>query len=154
MDIDFSNRIKKYKFKFRVAGVFFYKGKLLVSTDDNSDNYYLPGGRVKIAESSRQALDRELEEELGIKCSIVRPLYLVESGHFNEVNYYVQELSLFYLIDVDDPKKIRFLKRDHNINLEFAFVDKSELENLNFKPKVLKEHFNDLPDELTIVYDF
>lgn len=68
MDITF--KTDEGKFNYRVAGIIIYNYKLLIMRDGKNSHYYLPGGRVKMNENSKEAITREIKEELGIHCKI------------------------------------------------------------------------------------
>jgi ADP-ribose pyrophosphatase YjhB (NUDIX family) len=52
-------------FNLRVAAIIVHDGSLLVCTVGRLGYWFLPGGRVRLGESSAAALSRELAEELG-----------------------------------------------------------------------------------------
>lgn len=76
MNLDFKNN--NFRFNARAAALIFNKDKtkiLLYKVDDGRDFFLLPGGRVKEFEDSKEAIKREIYEELGYKlefeiCSI------------------------------------------------------------------------------------
>jgi len=49
-------------------------GKLLVTNDEKDDFYKIPGGKVKEGENLEETCLRELEEETGFKCRILKKL--------------------------------------------------------------------------------
>jgi mutator protein MutT len=57
-----------------VAGVLCREGKLLIGQRRSNDRHALkwefPGGKVKPGETPKEALVRELEEELGVECVV------------------------------------------------------------------------------------
>jgi len=61
-----------------VAGVLCREGRLLIGQRMSGDRHGLkwefPGGKVEAGESPKQALVRELREELGVECEIGREL--------------------------------------------------------------------------------
>ena len=65
MDIvDVKFKEKEYSFHYRVVGVIVKDDKYLVQNIGGKDYYVLPGGHVRIGESSDYALIREVREEL------------------------------------------------------------------------------------------
>ncbi|MEG2460481.1 MAG: NUDIX domain-containing protein, partial [Clostridia bacterium] len=60
------------KFNFRVGGIILSKdkSKVLLHRLSNFNFWLLPGGRVEMMENTEESLIREMEEEIGIKCSI------------------------------------------------------------------------------------
>lgn len=52
MDITF--KATEGIFNYRVAGIIIHNNKLLIMRDGEDSHYYLPGGRVKMNESSKE----------------------------------------------------------------------------------------------------
>ncbi|MDE7201485.1 MAG: NUDIX domain-containing protein [Lachnospiraceae bacterium] len=54
----------------RVAGILIQNNKIVVQRDKNGSEYAIPGGHVKIGETTEEALIREYKEETGadVKC--------------------------------------------------------------------------------------
>ncbi|MDY4609583.1 MAG: NUDIX domain-containing protein [Sphaerochaetaceae bacterium] len=99
MDITF--RTVEGRFNYRVAAIIVDDGRLLVMKDERSPYYYLPGGRVKMQEVARDAVLRELQEELGITATIVRPLWFNQSFFIEDVNKeQYHEICMYYLVDI------------------------------------------------------
>ena len=71
MDISFVSGQDKYN--YRVCAIILSGNKILAMHDERSPYYYLPGGRVRMGETPRHAVIREVVEELNIKAKIVRP---------------------------------------------------------------------------------
>ena len=66
MNIDFIK--DNYRFNARSSAVIYNKDKtkvLLFKVGDDRDFYMLPGGRIEQFESSKEAIIREIKEELG-----------------------------------------------------------------------------------------
>ena len=65
-------------------------------------------GRVAFDETAENAVNREVQEELGITPKIVRPLWL-NQAFFNEdvdnVNYH--ELCIYFLMDITDTDLLK-----------------------------------------------
>lgn len=66
-------------FNFRTAAIIVQNGKLLVTKDDSTEYYYLPGGRVTMREKAEDALTRELKEELGVTVAPERAVWIAQS---------------------------------------------------------------------------
>lgn len=75
-----------------VAGVFIREGKVLVF-EKPGKGYEFPGGKVESGETHRQALERELEEELGIRCEAGERLAVASYGKVDLFAYQANCLS-------------------------------------------------------------
>ena len=54
-----------YKFNYRVAAIIKKDGKILLHKSKKDNFYAIPGGRVKVGESSIKILKREFIEKIG-----------------------------------------------------------------------------------------
>ena len=66
MNIDFVD--DNYRFNARSSAIIYNRDKtmvLLFSVGDDRDFYMLPGGRINYFENSKDAIIREIKEELG-----------------------------------------------------------------------------------------
>ena len=109
------------------AAVILEKGKVLVTQRVEASHYGLfwefPGGKVKEGEDPRQALRRELEEELGIEAEV---------GAIFDVVFHVYPeypvLLLFYFCRVERGAARPLECRD------LRWVDMDELEKMTLLP--------------------
>jgi 8-oxo-dGTP diphosphatase len=65
-------------FHHLARGIFIQDSKILLAHAIGHKNTFLPGGHIEFGESAKDALVREIEEELGIKCEVRGFLGLVE----------------------------------------------------------------------------
>ncbi|MFX1418119.1 MAG: NUDIX hydrolase [Promethearchaeota archaeon] len=154
-------------FSYRVAGVAINNNKVLVHKSILDDFWSLPGGRCEFLEISKDALIREMMEEIGVKIKIKRPLYFVENFFFfNKKNYH--ELSIFYLIELPlNSKKIfendTFYGKETKLGSEedaingkeldliFKWVELDDIENLRLYPLFLRKslkHLKPYPEHI------
>ena len=70
----------KYMDIYKAAGIIIKDRKLLISIEHSKEFYVAPGGSLEEGESPKDALVRELMEELGIK---VNENSLEDFGHFH-----------------------------------------------------------------------
>lgn len=86
-----------------------YKKKFLLLLRNNppvKDNWWLPGGRIRLNENLDMAVLRQLYEETGLKGLIKRRV-----GVINQIFPEVHTISIYYHIEVDDDKVI--LNEEH-----------------------------------------
>ena len=140
---------------FLRKGVIISNGKILAMHDKRSPYYYLPGGRVKLGEKAEDAVIREVQEELNIKPSIIRPLWL-NQAFFNEdvdkLNYH--ELCIYFLMDISDTDLLErgkiFTSNEKNKTHLFEWLEFDRLEDEYFYPTFLKKEIFAIPNEFTI----
>jgi 8-oxo-dGTP pyrophosphatase MutT (NUDIX family) len=87
------------RFNFRVAGVAYAGGRVLLQRVSGTDFWFLPGGRVEMLESAQDALRREIREELGMEASVGRLLWVAENFFAMQARQY-HELGLYFAMDV------------------------------------------------------
>jgi 8-oxo-dGTP diphosphatase len=66
------------QFHHLARGIFLKDNKVLLAQASGHTNTFLPGGHIEFGESAKVALKREIEEELGISCTVGSFLGLVE----------------------------------------------------------------------------
>lgn len=114
-------------FNYRVGAIIIRDKKILMVKNDSAPYYYSVGGRVKLNETSEEAVVRETFEETGIKFQIDRLAFIHEHFFHEELTRkQYHEIAFFYL-----------MKENINVN----FVCKSS------GAQGAKEHLHWLPIE-------
>ena len=121
--IDFQVDTINLGFSYRVVALIIKDNKLLAAKHVDHDCYYTVGGRVRLYETSLEAVVREAFEETGCIFEIDRLAFVQE--RFNK--YYGKnhhEIVFFYL-----------MKGIENISIkDGAFTDQQEKETLHWLP--------------------
>lgn len=87
------------KFNYRVGAIIIKDNKLLMVKNDSAPYYYSVGGRVKLKETSEEAVIRETFEETGVKFEIDRLAFIHEHFFTEEITReYYHEIAFFYLM--------------------------------------------------------
>ncbi len=153
MDLDMI--MDDVRFSVRTAAVVRHKDEVLFSKKSDNDYFSFPGGKIKINESSKEALVRELKEELNydVSESELKLVRIIENFYTKDdiVNH---EYLFLYLLDINDDYyngDFRNLEND-NINMEWikeeAFIlmnvvpdtCKGVLHNPSFQHIILKRN--------------
>lgn len=140
-------------FNFRIAGLAFRNGHVLVHRATHELFWTFPGGRAEIGETSAETLAREMEEELGVTATIGPLLWTVENFfHFEKRDYH--ELGFYYRMDL--PDAVQFAEQgivhrivDGKNEIEFKWVKATPeaLTALPLQPAFISERILNLPAE-------
>lgn len=142
---------KPGRFNFRIAGLGFRDGYVLVHRAVHEDFWTFPGGRAEIGETSAQTLEREMMEELGVTVKVGRMLWTVENFfHYEKRDYH--EIGFYYLMELPDslpfhPTDIIHRLKDGKNELEFKWAPATRqgLTELDIPPYFIVEQIENLP---------
>ncbi len=143
------------KLIYRVACLFIHNGKTLLHRAEMDDFYTLAGGSVEFGESSTEAIDREMNEELGATVKVNRLVWVAENffkydrKDCQEIGlyYFVEftgESKKFYNLDKFDGLETEFIK-DQQIKLHFQWIPLNDLKDFDIKPAFLRSAILDIP---------
>ncbi|MCH8813740.1 MAG: NUDIX hydrolase [Chloroflexi bacterium] len=137
------------RFNYRVGAIIIEDGRVLLSRADWEDFWYVPGGRVEIRETGRDALSRELREELGCEANVGRLLWMAES-FFEAEGTPFHEIGLYFLAslpeEADELRTAEFERIDEaGNNVIFRWIALDELGPETVLPSFLVEGLRDLP---------
>ena len=125
------------RFNFRVGLLVKHKQRVLL--EDVKDFWNLIGGRVKFGESSIDAAQRELVEELGIEVKNLK-LVNVSENFFNWLGKNQHEILFVYLVELDDSYEIttkqEFKCLDSTEMFKWHNIDK--IDSIVCKPEIIK----------------
>lgn len=120
---DLSFNTKQGSFTFRVAAVIIEDNKLLMVKHEDYPCYYTVGGKVRINETSEEAVLREAYEETGIEFQIDR-LSFIQERFFEIAGKQHHEIVYYFL-----------MKENMNIDLSCkGFTDQGPKESLHWLP--------------------
>lgn len=131
----------KYICGLRAAGVVIKDNMILVQRDKDGNDYALPGGHIKICETSEAGLVREIAEEMGLAVKCVCLLWSEEC--FWEWNEKQAHTVVFYyraeLCGGADIPKGGFVPQKDNGSVVVGWLPIDELQKINIYPAFLKE---------------
>ncbi len=106
-------------------GVCVQDGKILLCRAKGGATTYLPGGHIEFGETGRQALVREVKEELGVDAETGAFLGVVENA-FNQHGKPHAEINLVYELKVPSAMPARACEDW----IEFEWRDRAHLDDL------------------------
>jgi len=111
-----------YKLPISVKGIILKENKVILLRNERNE-WELPGGRLEHGETLEKALTREINEELGIYCSIdkLNDVWVYEVYQDREV------LIITFICNSADSSNV-VISNEH---LEYKWFPVSELESLN-----------------------
>lgn len=106
--------------------------RLLVVRKQNTHKFMLPGGKIEAGETPREALLRELEEEIALKIEASLPIFIqeYEAPAANEPDYLIK--SNLFRVKLDE---ILTIHPEAEI-AEIRWVEKDQTEGIDFAPLI------------------
>ena len=115
-------------------GVCVQNGKVLLCRAKGGNSTYLPGGHIEFGETGRQALVREMQEEMGINSQVGELLGVVENQFLQHGKPHA-EINLVFAMTVPAGTEAR-AQEDW---IEFEWRDLDDLESANLLPAAMKQ---------------
>ena len=113
-------------------GVCVRGGQILLCRAKGGSSTYLPGGHIEFGETGRQALRREILEEIGAEASVGRFIGVVENAFMQHGKPHA-EINLVYEFDMDAESVCA--KEDW---IEFEWRDIGGLADANLLPEAFR----------------
>ncbi|WP_036687790.1 NUDIX domain-containing protein [Paucisalibacillus globulus] len=131
-------------FHHLARGIIIKNNTILVAHAIGHRNTFLPGGHIEFGESAKDALIREINEELGMDCKVGTFVGVIEHKWMKQgvVNY---EVNQVFEVQCDDLLNIEIpiSKESH---IEFLWQHVEELEEHNLQPypltKIIHRYLN------------
>jgi ADP-ribose pyrophosphatase YjhB (NUDIX family) len=147
MTIVIAYDVGQKRFNYRVAGIAYRNGAVLLQRLDGDDNWFLPGGRIEMLETATAALAREIGEEFGVEPQIGTLLWVVEN-FFTLDGRNFHELGLYFTIELPEtvPTDGEFKVVEPDQTLWNRWVPLAELAHQKVVPAFLKNALQNPPD--------
>ena len=116
-------------------GVCVKDGRVLLCYPKDRSYSYLPGGHIEFGETGREALVREIKEEMGLKATAGEFLGVIENSFLQHGKRHC-EINLVYEMKVEGFDGFKLESKEDWIGFEWADVD--ELEEANLLPESIR----------------
>ncbi|HEM3202540.1 TPA: NUDIX hydrolase [Streptococcus suis 8830] len=132
--MDFRTRHDNQIFGVRATGLLVKDEKLfLVKAPEG--NYYTLGGAIQLDETTEEAVQREMQEELGIDVEVGPLAFIVENQFSLQEKSYHQIEFLYLVTPLSEP--VTYLEEGNSIR-QCEWVAFADLEKLDLNPAFLK----------------
>mgnify|MGYP004507291123 CR=1 FL=1 len=143
MNKDLTINIDDKILNIRSGCLLIYEYTYLIECTKNENHQTIPGGRVKLMETSREAIIRELKEELDFDAKEEKLIKVTTLENlFKHKNKEIQEIYFIYkyILSKEEYNKIKQIKtnKDHP-NSYYKLISKKDIKNTNILPLELKE---------------
>ena len=138
---DVSVMIEDVKFNLRAGLMITCNDEVLVEVNPEIDFVTLPGGRIHTLENTKEGLFREIKEEMNYELPDDIKLRGIIENFFEYDTKKYHELYFLYKYDINTDNKLYVddLKNEDSNKSYFKWVKKSELDQVNLLPKILRE---------------
>ena len=144
---DWIFKTDEYICDLRTVGVLIRGGKLLVQRDRDGSEYALPGGHVKIGETTVDGLIREYNEETGADIQVGKLLW-TEECFWEWKGVQAHNIAFYYQIGLtnrsDIPDTGEFVSHKDNCNVVLGWLPIEQLAGVTIYPTFLKETIHEL----------
>lgn len=135
---------------YRVVGVCIHQDHVLLHREAKDDFWVVPGGRPRLYESSRDALIREMDEEIATRVEVLRLLWVVEN-FFEYFGERLHELSFYYQMSLPEDSPYRdvgvdFTGQEGGVTLLFHWFPINKIEGVRLHSTFLRTALGAFPD--------
>lgn len=144
---DWIFKTDEYICDLRTVGILVRDGKLLVQRDRDGNEYALPGGHVKIGETTVDGLIREYREETGADIKVGKLLW-TEECFWEWGGRQAHNIAFYYQIELvggsDIPDTGEFVSHKDNCNVVLGWMPIDQLVDIIIYPDFIKEQIHNL----------
>lgn len=150
-DCGFSNSEKW--FRFRTGAILINNNKMLFVKCDIGNYYYMIGGGVRLGETSKDCIEREVLEETGITAKADR-LTVVCENFFKGKGGAIDGLDchgieFYYLMDIEDMSS---LGKATDCGEKLVWLSVDEIKKSFIKPEFIKERIEEMIHSKEIIH--
>ena len=141
--MDIRIKDENMNFHYCVRAIVEQDEKILVIRVNEAGYFHLPGGHVKIGETSQQALVREIKEEAGFEV-VINKLVVINEQFYSKQESMNHALIFYYLaspLNKVDAKNFIHMEQDNAkiVKNELCWFSRDELKNIDLRPRMIKD---------------
>lgn len=138
-DVRFKDNETNVEFLLRTSAIIYdsSKTKILLFYPIKRKVYMLPGGKVEQLEQTKDAIEREIYEELGWKLEF--EFAGISEEFFLDMNEKTQFINVIYKATYSEEIKEKSFYGKEGDWVTFNWVNLNELDNIPFHPKEIKD---------------
>ncbi len=145
---DINVRIEDYILNCRAVAIIINDNEILFQKRKQDEFWALPGGKIRVGETTKATILRELEEELGLNKFEVSDVSTVSEYFFEFGEEKYHQFIFGHKVMVSDDEWIfkdnEFDGIEEQENLVFKWFKLDELETAPIKPDFLKEQLENI----------
>ena len=141
--MDLKIKTEKEEFHVRTCGVIKQGDKFLIMRVNETPYYHIPGGHIEIGEDSKEAVIREIKEEIG--CDVKEAnLFAIQENFWSKNNRKCYGIEFYHIIKpeqtlkAENYEKIEIDKGEEKL-LKFRWATSEELKNIDLRPSNIKD---------------
>ena len=141
--MDLKIKTEREEFHGRTCGIITQGKNFLIMRVNNTPYYHIPGGHIEIGEDSKQAVIREVKEEIG--CDVQKAdLFAIQENFWVKGKKQFHGIEFYYIIkpkfelEMKDYQKIENDKGEKKL-LDFKWVTIEELKVIDLRPSNIRD---------------
>lgn len=141
--MDLKIKTENEEFHGRTCGIIKQENKFLIMRVNKTSYYHIPGGHIEIGENSKQAVIREIKEEIG--CDVKKAnLFAIQENFWTRKNKECHGIEFYYIIkpaqhlQMKNHEEIEIDKGEEKL-LEFKWVTSAELKDIDLRPTNIRD---------------
>lgn len=157
--MDLKIKTEKEEFHGRTCGIIKQEDKFLIMRVNKTDYYHIPGGHIEIGEDSKEAVTREIKEEIECDVKDAR-LFAIQENFWERRGKKCHGIEFYYIITLNSPLPMKNYERIENDKgedklLEFKWVTSDELKDIDLRPNNIRNMLinNEYSSKLTHIVE-
>ena len=141
--MDLKIKTEEEEFHGRTCGIIKQENSFLIMRVNETPYYHIPGGHIEIGEDSKQAIIREIKEEIG--CDVQEAdLFEIQENFWTRNNKKCHGIEFYYIIKPKCALEMKNYKRIENDKgeeklLDFKWVTPEELKDIDLRTNNIRD---------------